>query len=91
MRLLFVWIGGIGRSLTAEAIMLHVLVKARLEAQVFVDSAGLGAWLVGERPDPRARAAAERRGIALRSIARQVTSEGFDSFDVVLAADASNQ
>ncbi len=71
--------------------MRHVLVQAGLQSQVEVDSAGTGAWHVGERPDPRARAAAKRRGIELRSIARQVTREDLDSFDLVLAADTSNQ
>ena len=71
--------------------MRHVLVQAGLQSQVEVDSAGTGAWHVGERPDPRARAAAKRRGIKLHSIARQVTREDLDSFDLVLAADTSNQ
>ena len=83
--------GNICRSPTAEGMMRHVLVQAGLEAQVEVDSAGTGAWHVGEHPDPRARAAAKRRGIELHSIARQVTREDLDSFDLVLAADTSNQ
>jgi protein-tyrosine phosphatase len=58
---------------------------------VEVDSAGTGAWHAGEPADPRARAAAARRGIDLASIARQVTYEDLDSFDLVLAADADNQ
>lgn len=91
MRLLFVCMGNICRSPTAEAMMRHVLVEAGLESQVKVDSAGTGAWHVGESADPRARAAARRRGIDLHSIARQVTREDLDSFDLVLAADAGNQ
>jgi len=71
--------------------MRHVLWEAGLESQVEVDSAGTGAWHVGDCADPRARAAARRRGIDLHSIARQVTRGDLDSFDLILAADAENQ
>ena len=91
MRLLFVCMGNICRSPTAEATMRHVLVEAGLDSQVEVDSAGTGAWHVGEYADPRAREAAARRGIELAGIARQVTREDLDSFDLVLAADADNE
>ena len=91
MRLLFVCMGNICRSPTAEGVMMHVLREAGLDGRVEVDSAGTGAWHVGDSADPRARAAAARRGIALQSIARQVTPEDLDSFDLVLAADAENQ
>jgi protein-tyrosine phosphatase len=83
--------GNICRSPTAEGMMRHVLAEARLDSRVEVDSAGTGAWHVGESADARARAAARRRGIDLHSIARQVTREDLDSFDLVLAADAENQ
>jgi protein-tyrosine phosphatase len=91
MRLLFVCMGNICRSPTAEGMMRHVLAEARLDSRVEVDSAGTGAWHVGESADARARAAARRRGIDLHSIARQVTREDLNSFDLVLAADAENQ
>jgi protein-tyrosine phosphatase len=82
--------GNICRSPTAEGMMQHVLLEAGLDSWVEVDSAGTGAWHVGDSADPRARAAARRRGIDLTSIARQVTREDLDSFDLVLAADAQN-
>jgi protein-tyrosine phosphatase len=91
MRLLFVCMGNICRSPTAEGMMRHVLLEAGLDSRVGVDSAGTGAWHVGDPADPRARAAAARRGIDLHSIARQVTREDLDSFDLILAADADNQ
>ena len=91
MRLLFVCMGNICRSPTAEAAMRHVLIEAGLESEVDVDSAGTGAWHVGDAADPRARAAAARRGIHLQGVARQVTREDLDNFDLVLAADAENQ
>ena len=59
--------------------------------RVELDSAGTGGWHVGEPPDPRAVAAAGRRGIALDSLARQVRLEDFERFDMILAMDESNQ
>jgi protein-tyrosine phosphatase len=91
MRLLFVCMGNICRSPTAEGTMKHVLLEAGLDSRVEVDSAGTGAWHVGSSADPRSQAAARRRGIDLDSIARQVTHEDLDSFDLILAADTANQ
>ena len=71
--------------------MRHLLLEAALDSRVEVDSAGTGAWHVGDPADPRARAAAARRGIDLDGTARQVTREDLDSFDLILAADADNQ
>jgi protein-tyrosine phosphatase len=83
--------GNICRSPTAEGVMRSVLLDAGLASRVEVDSAGTGAWHAGESADPRARETARRRGIALNSIARQVTPEDLDTFDLVLAADAANR
>jgi protein-tyrosine phosphatase len=91
MRLLFVCMGNICRSPTAEGMMRQVLLEAGLDSRVEVDSAGTGAWHVGDAADRRAQAAARLRGIDLQSIARQVTREDLDSFDLVLAADAENE
>lgn len=90
MRLLFVCMGNICRSPTAEGMMRHVLAEAGLDDEVEVDSAGTGSWHVGEPADPRARAAAARRGINLHGAARQVRREDLDSFDLILAADVQN-
>jgi protein-tyrosine phosphatase len=83
--------GNICRSPTAEGVMRHVLLEAGLDSRIEVDSAGTGAWHVGDRADQRARAAAHRRGIDLTSIARQVTRADLHAFDLVLAADAANR
>jgi low molecular weight protein-tyrosine phosphatase len=83
--------GNICRSPTAEGMMRHLLLEAGLDSRVEVDSAGTGAWHVGDPADPRARAAAARRGIDLHGIARQVTRADLDDFDLVLAADAANR
>lgn len=71
--------------------MRHVLEEQGLDADVEVDSAGTGAWHVGEPADRRARAAARGRGIEIDGTARQVTRSDLDDFDLVLAADGSNR
>ncbi len=71
--------------------MRRLVSEAGLEDEIVLDSAGTGAWHVGEPPDPRALQAAARRGIALDSVARQVTEHDFERFDLILAMDASNQ
>ena len=91
MRLLFVCLGNICRSPTAEGVMRHVLREEGLEDAVEVDSAGTGSWHVGHGPDERSAAAALRRGIRLDGAARQVARGDFSSFDLLLAADASNR
>jgi protein-tyrosine phosphatase len=91
MRVLFVCMGNICRSPTAEGVMRHILAAEGLEERVQVDSAGTGSWHVGEPADARAMAAAARRGIELTSVARQVQGEDFDDFDLILAADELNR
>jgi protein-tyrosine phosphatase len=90
MRLLFVCMGNICRSPTAEAVMRGVVAREGLEGEVEIDSAGTGAWHVGNAPDRRSTAAAAARGITLEGAARQVTAEDFESYDLLLAADAEN-
>jgi protein-tyrosine phosphatase len=89
-RVLFVCLGNICRSPTAEAVMARLVAEAELEHAIELDSAGTGAWHVGSPPDERATAAAAGRGIAMRGTARQVTDEDFASFDLLLAMDADN-
>jgi protein-tyrosine phosphatase len=89
-RLLFVCLGNICRSPTAEAVMAKLLAEHGLEHAIELDSAGTGAWHVGDVPDERATAAAARRGLAMRGRARQVTSADFDRFDLLLAMDGEN-
>jgi protein-tyrosine phosphatase len=90
VRLLFVCLGNICRSPTAEGVMRTLVVNAGLQESVELDSAGTGAWHVGSPPDARASAAASRRGIALNGSARQVRADDFLEFDLVLAMDSSN-
>jgi len=88
---LFVCMGNICRSPTAEGVFRHVVEEAGLEKTFLIDSAGTHAYHVGEPADRRARAAAERRGISLDGIAaRRVDSKDFEQFDYVLAMDRLN-
>jgi protein-tyrosine phosphatase len=61
-----------------------------LDGAVEIDSAGTGAWHVGEPPDTRSTAAAKARGITMEGAARQVTDADFEAYDLLLAADAQN-
>jgi protein-tyrosine phosphatase len=90
IRVLFVCLGNICRSPAAEAAFLHLVAEAGRDREFVVDSAGTGAWHVGERADARMRQAAVRRGIEIRSVARQVTPTDFEDFDWILAMDANN-
>jgi protein-tyrosine phosphatase len=90
VRLLFVCMGNICRSPTAEAVMRDLLRREGLDGVVEIDSAGTGGWHVGDPPDRRSTAAAKARGIVMAGAARQVTAADFDSYDLLLAADAQN-
>jgi protein-tyrosine phosphatase len=90
VRLLFVCMGNICRSPTAEGVMRGLLREQGLEDAVEVDSAGIGDWHTGAAPDPRATAAARSRGIVLEGAARTVAPRDFDEFDLILAADRGN-
>lgn len=90
-RILFVCLGNICRSPTAQGVFEHLVAERGLSQVIAVDSCGTGDWHVGSAPDPRAVAAAGRRGYDLgRLRARQVRPEDFDSFDYILAMDRDN-
>jgi protein-tyrosine phosphatase len=91
LRLLFVCLGNICRSPTAEGTMRALVRDAGLEDEIELDSAGTGSWHVGSAPDERATAAAAAGGIALEGAARRVRSEDLDDFDLILAMDALNR
>lgn len=90
VRLIFVCLGNICRSPTAEAIMADQIERADLTNLIEVDSAGTGDWHIGDAPDPRAIAEAASRGITMSSLARQIQSEDFEKFDLILAMDSAN-
>ncbi len=91
MRVLFVCLGNICRSPTAEGVMASLLSESRLDGEVELDSAGTGGWHAGAPPDERATAAAARRGIALAGAARRVRVADFADFDLVVAMDRENR
>jgi protein-tyrosine phosphatase len=90
VRLLFVCLGNICRSPTAEGVMRSLLVSEGLTEAVEIASAGTGDWHVGHAPDHRSTGAAAARGIELAGQARQVTPTDFESYDLILAMDRSN-
>ena len=89
-RLLFVCLGNICRSPTAEWVMRHLVAERGLEDEIEIDSAGTGDWHIGHPPDERATEAAARRGITLGGAARQITADDFRTYDRVLAMDDEN-
>lgn len=90
-RILFVCLGNICRSPLAEGVMRHLARRAGLDAAISVDSAGTGAWHVGDRPDRRSVAVASAHGIDIRGLrGRQLSVADFDSFDLILGMDRRN-
>jgi low molecular weight protein-tyrosine phosphatase len=87
---LFVCLGNICRSPTAEGVMRALLAEAGMQREVEVDSAGTGSWHVGSPPDERATAAAAARGIVLQGSARRVQPEDYARFDLIVAMDREN-
>ena len=91
MRILFVCLGNICRSPTAEAVLRELAAREAPELTLEVDSAGTAEYHVGQPPDPRTRAAAARRGYDLSALrARTVESTDFERFDLILAMDRDN-
>lgn len=90
-RVLFVCMGNICRSPTAEGVFKHLVAKNGLAADIESDSAGTHDYHIGDPPDARSQAAAGRRGYDLTALrARQVAPDDFAAFDYVLAMDETN-
>jgi len=88
---LFVCMGNICRSPTAEGVFRHVVKQAGMQDQIRIDSAGTHAYHIGESPDKRSQAVAKKNGVDLSTqIARKVQASDFDKFDYILAMDRSN-
>ena len=88
---LFVCMGNICRSPTAETVFREHVKRAGLERRIRVESAGIGDWHVGQPPDERAIAHGRRRGYDLEPLrARQVRPEDFARFEWILAMDRRN-
>lgn len=89
-KLLFVCLGNICRSPSAENIMNHLIAEAGLSQSVVCDSAGTSSYHIGNPPDRRMTLAATQRGIQMTGRARQFTEADFKEFDLILAMDQSN-
>lgn len=91
VRVLFVCLGNICRSPTAEGVFRTLIAREGLADRVSIDSAGTAAWHIGKPPDDRAQREALRRGIDISGLrARQARSSDFDRFDYVVAMDRQN-
>ena len=89
-KILFVCLGNICRSSTAEGVMLHLIKEAGLEKEFVIDSAGILSYHQGELPDSRMRAHAARRGYQLIHRSRPVRTEDFYNFDLIIGMDDRN-
>ena len=90
-RVLFVCLGNICRSPTAEAVFRDLVQRQAAQLAIEVDSAGTHAYHAGSAPDERAISAARRRGIDMSRLrARKVEAADFERFDLVLAMDEQN-
>jgi protein-tyrosine phosphatase len=90
-KLLFVCLGNICRSPSAENIMNHLIEQAGLSERIICDSAGTSSYHIGSSPDRRmSNAAFTKLGIKLRGQARQFQKLDFQEFDMILAMDQEN-
>ena len=91
VRVLFVCLGNICRSPTAEGVFRKLVSEHKLEHQFEIDSAGTHAYHIGEAPDERAQAACARRGIDISRLrGRRAVVGDIEKFDYVLAMDREN-
>ncbi|MBV32678.1 MAG: phosphotyrosine protein phosphatase [Porticoccaceae bacterium] len=91
VHVLFVCLGNICRSPTAEGVFGKIVKQHGLSDKILIDSAGTGDWHVGHPPDQRAIEAAANRGINIRHLcARRIRCYDFVKFDYILAMDGQN-
>jgi protein-tyrosine phosphatase len=91
VKVLFVCLGNICRSPTAEGVFRNLVRAMNLEQQFEIDSAGTHAYHVGDPPDERAQAACARRGIDISRLSgRRAIASDIEKFDYILAMDREN-
>lgn len=89
-RVLFVCLGNICRSPAAETLMNEVISEHHDSDCWETDSCGIGRWHVGQLADPRMRAHARRRGLEITHVCRQVCTDDFFNFDIIVGMDSQN-
>jgi protein-tyrosine phosphatase len=91
MKILFVCLGNICRSPSAEAVLREIAAREAPELSIEVDSAGTAGYHIGDPPDHRSQEAARRRGYDMAPLrARIVETSDFERFDLILAMDENN-
>jgi len=91
VKVLFVCMGNICRSPTAEGVFRHIVKESKLSNSIHIDSAGTHAYHIGNPPDPRAQEASIKRDIDLSSQrARKIKNSDLTEFDYVIVMDHSN-
>jgi len=91
IRVLFVCLGNICRSPSAEGVFRALVNEHGLSDRIGTDSCGTSTWHIGSPPDNRARGEAKRRGISIDDLrARALKPDDFEIFDYILAMDGSN-
>ncbi len=91
IKVLFICMGNICRSPTAQGVFSKLIEEWQLHEKFKIDSAGTHAYHIGEEPDLRAQKAAQERGIRLKHLrARKVEANDFSVFDHLLVMDADN-
>jgi len=90
IKVLFVCLGNICRSPLAEAVFNHLAKQRGLQDRLSCDSAGTSTYHIGEPPDERTFEVAEKNGLTLNHLGRQIRADDFQEFDYILAMDESN-
>jgi protein-tyrosine phosphatase len=91
VKILFVCMGNICRSPTAEGVFRHYVMQRGLQEHIYIDSAGTHSYHAGSEPDQRTIAAAKLRGFDLSPLrARRIGDGDFEQFDYILAMDRTN-
>lgn len=91
VKVLFVCMGNICRSPTAEVVFNHLVNESGVAEHIQIDSAGTHGYHIGDEPDRRTQKAAEKRGLPMSHLrARQVDLDDFEMFDYIVAMDQDN-
>jgi len=90
MKILFVCLGNICRSPLAEAVFNHKIKEQKLERFFESDSCGTGNYHIGGPADPRTIATAQKNGVAINHVARQLSETDLQEYDHIFAMDQNN-